>query len=166
MNFPVLLCRSIKGAFCQSLLEHTQTTHPMLTQVHSLFSHTSNCLTFCASSILLPNTRLFKKCLQSLIRQRFFCFVSFLAHKILQNPIVLGRKMEKFSRGQTPDPLPSSDTTQTSTPATPLLDIMNSHGNQKLNCVMTKEDIYFPCRNSYSNRAAFELQLTVTESTS
>ena len=41
---------------------------------------------------------------QSLIRQRFFCFVIFLAHEILQNPIVLGRKMKNFPGAQPPDP--------------------------------------------------------------
>ena len=32
------------------------------------------------------------------------------------------------------------------------LGIVNPHGNQKLTCVMKKEDINFPCRNSYNSR--------------
>ena len=28
-KFPMLLCKRIEGAFCQSLFEHTQTTRPM-----------------------------------------------------------------------------------------------------------------------------------------
>ena len=55
------------------------------------------------------------KKVQSLIRQRFFCFVIFLAHEILQNPIVLGRKMKKISRGHSPGP-PSFFRHHTNTP--------------------------------------------------
>ena len=43
----------------------------------------------------------FKKCLQSLNRQRFFCFVIFLVHGILQNPL-FGEENEKIFPGHSP----------------------------------------------------------------
>ena len=101
---PRPFARRIEGAFCQSLFEHTQTTHPFrfkftlrsLTQVTVLH--------FVLRLSFYQTHDFFKKCLQSLIRQRFFCFVIFLAHEILQNPIVLGRKMKNFPGGTAPGP--------------------------------------------------------------
>ena len=57
----------------------------------------------------------FLNCLQSLIRQRFFCVVIFLAHEILQNHIVSGRKMKNFPGATVPGP-PSFFRHHTNTP--------------------------------------------------
>ena len=91
---PRAFVPSIEGAFCQSLFEHTPSCVDLKFTLCSLTQVTIHFvlrLTFYQAHDFFKMSCLQKK-VQSLIRQRFFCFVIFLEHEILQNPIVWGRK--------------------------------------------------------------------------
>ena len=120
----------------------SNTPRPHITpqvDLSSLFVHSHKYLSYILCFVY-PSTKhtiFFKNVFSLSSGNGFFCFVIFLAHEILQNPIVSGRKMKKFSPGESPrDPLPSSDTTQTPPPATPL----HSPGNL-LDLVLTNSPV-------------------------
>ena len=94
---PCFCAKYRRSVLPKSLRTHPDHT-PHIDLVHSSFTHTSNCLTFCASSILLPNTRLSSISHPATV----FLFCNLSCTRNLTNPLVLGRKMKKFSRGHSP----------------------------------------------------------------
>ena len=124
-KFPVLLCISIEGAFCQSLFDSPRPHTPCrlkftlrsLTQITVL--HFVLRLSFCQTHDFLKNSSIAHPATV------FFLFRNLSCTRNLIKPHCFWEGNENFFQGPQPPPPPprphpSSDTTRTPPPATPL----------------------------------------------
>ena len=82
------------------------TPRPHTTCRHFSFTHTSNCLAFCALSILPPSIRLFKTMSSIFHPATVFLFCLSCTRNLTKPPLFWGGKRKVFPGGTAPGPPP------------------------------------------------------------